>query len=74
MKIVLETRKGTEDRKKELNKLKWYIKADCKYTEEKYKTPFGCSFYCEDKECEECVEEHIKKVINKIDEEGVLYI
>ena len=73
MKIILETKPDTENRKRELNKFKEYL-------EEYYKNnddPFNCKYQCIDstRDCHiECVKKYIEERINKIDKEGILYL
>ena len=71
--IKLETKPNTENRKRELNKFKGYLKEYYKNN----KDPFNCKYQCEDstEDCHiKCIEEYINKQINKIDKEGILYL
>lgn len=74
MKIVLETRKGTKEREKELTKFKRYLTHFYKNDED----PFCCVFQCENfdgaEKCKKCVEDYIEKRTEEIDEEGVWYL
>ena len=74
MKLVLETKKGTEYRKDELDKLNDHLE---KYYYGNEEGPFDCYLQCikYKKNCEEkCVKKHIKEILRKIDEEGELYL
>ena len=74
MKLVLETKKGTEYRKIELDKLNDHLE---RYYSGSKEGPFGCYLQCPKykKNCEEkCIKEYIKEKLEEIDEEGELYL
>ena len=73
MKIVLETKSGTDFRKNELKKVRYYLE---KYYQNNI-DPFDCKNQCSNSTqfCHiECIKEYIEKCVEKIDNEGVLYL
>ena len=81
MKLVLETKPGTEYRKSELTKLRYVL-----YSYYDEYDPFNCRCQCENdvyeqdendvviKDCApRCIRKHVDRLIEEIDREGVLY-